>query len=146
MLISSTAVVVLLTLFLISVQVLTVVVIVVSSKHKKRLEKLSEYQINVTAKIDESIPNVLDMAIKECFTDYSITNLIPLNEGYINSERESQIRKELVELIARRLSSAALDKLSLYYNLDNIAEIIANKIYIIVMDYVIDHNNSLDNE
>lgn len=118
-------------------------VVVSSNKHRKRLEKLTEYQINVTATIDKSIPEILDLIIKESFTDYQIKYLIPLNEGYINNEREAEIRKELVQIVTIRISKAALDKLSLFYSTANIAEILADKIYIVVMHYVMEHNKVL---
>jgi len=104
------------------------------------MEEIMMYQINVTANIDRSIPEILNIIIQESFDDYQVKFLAPLNEGYLNEERESQIRKDLVSIVTSRLSNAAMDKLSLIYNPMNIANILADKIYIIVMKYVSDHN------
>lgn len=100
------------------------------------------YQINVTSTIDGSIPEILSLVINECFDDYKIKTLLPLEEGYINSEREAEIRQGLVAMVTSRLSTATLDKLSLYYNIKNIADIIADKIYIVVLNYIVQHNKA----
>lgn len=130
-------------IFIAIVSSLAVAVIVSNNKYRKKLEKLSYYQINTAAKIDQSIPELLELIINESFRDYQVMHLIHLNEQYINSEREAQIRKELVNLVTNRISNASLDKLSLFYNLENIAKILADKIYIVVMDYVVKHNSTV---
>lgn len=116
-------------------------VIYSNNKHRKKLEEISLYQINVSATIDQSIPEILDLIIQESFTDYQVKYLAPMNEGFINEEREAAIRKDLVQMVSLRISNAALDKLSLFYNIKNIADIIADKIYICVMNYVTEHNS-----
>lgn len=118
-------------------------VIMSNWKHRKNMERLTMYQINVTSTIDSSIPEILSMVIRECFEDYQIKSLLPLEEGFINSTREAEIRRGLVEIVTSRLSSATLDKLSLYYNIKNIADIIADKVYITVLNYVIKHNEEI---
>lgn len=118
-------------------------VIISNWKHRKNMERLTMYQINVTSTIDSSIPEILSMVIRECFEDYQIKSLLPLEEGFINSTREAEIRRGLVEIVTSRLSSATLDKLSLYYNIKNIADIIADKVYITVLNYVIKHNDEI---
>lgn len=129
-----------LSLFLIAAVALSIIAVVLSNIHKNKLEELSLYQIHVQATIDESIPEVLDLVIRESFSDYQLKSLYPLNEGYINSDREAEIRSELIALVSSRISNAALDKISLFYNITNIADVIADKIYIAVMNYVIEHN------
>ena len=115
------------------------------NKHKSNMENLTRYNINVAANIDRSIPGVLEYLIQDCFNDYKVKNLAYKIEEYITPEREAEIRKDLVEVVTKRLSRATLDKLSLFYNIDSIATILADKIYIIVMDYVVDHNSKLNN-
>ena len=39
----------------------------------------------------------------------------------------------------------SLDKLSLRYNVNNIDRIIADKVYIVVTNYVVEHNDIKDN-
>ena len=66
--------------------------------------------------------------------------LIPKNELYITDEREKEIRNDLVQKVVQRLSPMALDKISLFYNVHQIDSIIADKVYITVMNYVVSHN------
>lgn len=127
--------------FITAALILFGVVIYVNNKHRKRLEDITMYQINVSATIDQSIPEILDLVIQESFTDYQVKYLAPLNEGYINEAREIEIRNELSSMVSSRISGAVLDKISLFYNIKNIAAIIADKIYICVMDYVVSHNS-----
>lgn len=136
--------IIIVSIFLFVVVALSAVVIILNNKYRREMREMALYQINTSAKIDSSIPEILDLIINESFNDYKIKALLPLEEGYINSKREEEIRKMLVFTVSNRISSAALDKLSLFYNIKNIADIIADKIYIIVMGYVLDHNSKLD--
>ena len=120
--------------------------VIMNHLKNKRLEKIALYQCNTAATIDSSIPQILELIIQESFTDYKVKYLVPMQEGFLNSDREEEIRKDLVELVVSRMSNAVLDKISLFYNLENMGAILADKIYIIVMNYVIDHNASLDTE
>lgn len=132
--------------FLLTEVGLVAVVLIENNKHRSRMEKIMMYQINTTSKIDESIPQILDLIITESFTDYKIKELIIKEDEYINTQREEEIRRDLVDIVTSRISNAALDKISLFYNISNIGEIIADKIYIAVMDYVINHNKALTKE
>lgn len=127
--------------FLFAIFCLFLFMVIETSRHRKRVEQLTLYQINVTSQIDSSIPEILDLIIQESFNDYQVKSLLALEEGYINTDREAEIRKDLVAMVTKRISNAALDKISLFYNIANIADIIADKIYIIVMNYAISHNS-----
>ena len=131
---------------LLCLTIIAIYIIYSTNRHRKRLEELTEYNIHTTANIDMSIPEILNLIIQDSFTDYKIKTLMPLEEGYINSTREDQIRAALVEMVSNRISNAALDKLSLFYNIQNIAAIMADKIYITVMQYVIEHNATVTNQ
>lgn len=111
-----------------------------NKKHQRDLLELGRYSTNVQAIIDMSIPQILENIINDAFQDYQIMVLIPLNELYITDEREKEIRKDLVEKIVNRISPMAIDKISLFYNVHKIDEIIADKVYITVMNYVVAHN------
>lgn len=108
--------------------------------HQKELMELGRYSTNVQALIDKNIPSLLHEIIEDCFMDYDIMVLTPRNELYITDEREKEIRNDLVQKVVNRLSPMALDKLSLFYNVHKIDEIIADKVYITVMNYVVAHN------
>ena len=132
--------IVLLAIITVGILVLGTIIIVSTVRHRRELEKLTRYQINITADIDRRIPDILSLMIQECFDDYKIKILVPLDEGFINSEREDAIRRDLTSIVAARMSPSMLDKLSLYYNIVNIDKVLADKIYITTMDYVVNHN------
>lgn len=121
-----------------------VLAVVLNHKHFKSSERLTRYQINVSSQIDGSIPQILDLIINDCFDDYKVKFLVPLNLGHINSEEEDNIRRGLAEMVTARISNNTLEKLSVFYNIANIADIIADKIYINVMSYVVEHNKEAD--
>ena len=70
--------------------------------------------------------------------------LAPRNEGYITEQREEEIRSDLVAKVSERISPIAMDKLSLRYNISNIDRVIGDKIYIVVTNYVVEHNDVKD--
>ena len=132
--------------FMAAVVILFGVFIWLNHRHRKAVERIMTYQVNVAASIGPEIPELLNLIIQECFRDYEVTFLAPMNEQYINEDREKEIRKDVVDIVINRLSPAALDKLSLFYNPDKIANILADKIYIKIMSYVADHNATFISE
>lgn len=129
-----------LAIFLIGSLVVIVLFYRSNRKHQSQLLELGRYSTNVQAVIDKNVPLLLNDIIDDCFRDYEIMVLAPKNELYITDEREKEIRNDLVEIVVKRLSPMALDKISLFYNVHNIDEIIAEKVYITVMNYVVSHN------
>ena len=130
-----------LAIFLIGSLVVIILFYRSNRKHQAQLMELGRYSTNVQAVIDKNIPELLNDIIDDCFRDYEIMVLIPKNELYITDEREKEIRSDLVQKVVDRLSPMALDKISLFYNVHRIDEIIADKVYITVMNYVFTHNN-----
>ena len=104
------------------------------------------YKINTSAQIDGSIPEILSLVNDECFNDYKVKELLSIENEYINSEKEAEIRRGLTDIVTHRISNATLDKLSLFYNITDIAEILADKIYITVMNFAIAHNNQFNDK
>ena len=135
-----TLICIVLSIFLLGSLVIIVLFYKSNKTHQSQLLELSRYSINVQAIIDKNVPELLNDIIDDCFKDYEIMVLAPKNELYITDEREKEIRNDLVEIVVKRLSPMALDKISLFYNVHNIDEIIAEKVYITVMNYVVSHN------
>lgn len=125
--------------------ILIAISIVNTKENQKAAQRLLKYQIDISAPIDKSIPEILDLVIMDCFNDYKIKFLEPIEQGHITAEREAEIRADLVVIITGRISEATLNKLSLFYNINSIADILADKIYICVMNYVIEHNKNFLN-
>ena len=118
-----------------------IIQLVLNYKYRKIMIQQSEHRLHISAQIDKTIPELLEYIIQESFRDYEATTLVPLNEDYINEEREKEIRAELVNIVGERISPIALEKIAIFYNEDNIAKVIADKIYITVMTYVVEHNS-----
>lgn len=110
---------------------------------KRSMIALQKYEINCNTQIDGSIPHILDLIIDDCFNDYQVIVLIPKNEMYITDEREKEIRSDLIHKVTERLSPEAMEKLSILYNIKNMDKVIADKIYITVMNYCIQHNATI---
>lgn len=130
-----------LNLFFIGIFALVCYMVYLNNKYKTKVLEKSAYSINIQSVIDESIPQILDVIINECFEYYKILVLIPRQEYYISDERETQIREDLAKRVAERISPVTIDKLSLYYNVDNLSDVIGEKIYVTVMNYVIEVNS-----
>ena len=141
---SETIVIGVVVLFGIACIALVIVGLRMNKRYKDDMVRLSQYSINAQAVIDDSIPQLLNSIIDECFTDYQILVLAPKQEAYITAEREDEIRKDLIGKIVERLSPMSLDKLSLRYNISNIDRIIADKVYIAVTNYVVETNSIKD--
>lgn len=115
--------------------------IIVYHMHKKELERLTSYEINVSATIDEEIPNILEKYVQTIFTEYRVKFLdMQYQDQYISDEEQESIRRDFVEVCGRRLSPAMMDKLSLFWKREAIAEVLADKIYLIMVGYVAEHN------
>lgn len=112
-------------------------------KHKQILENLTRYEIDVGATIDEEIPKILELFVQSVFVDYQAKNLV--QEEYIRADREQQIVKEVATLCGERISPAMVNKLSLFWNPEVIAAVIADKVYLTVVAYVA-QNNAVSNE
>ena len=129
------------TLTVVAIVVLGVALIVVYHIHKKELERLTSYEINVGATIDEEIPNILEKFVSNIFMDYRLKYLdMQYNGKYISDDIQKGIYKEFAALCGKRLSPAMMDKLSLFWKREAIAEVVADKIYLTVVDYVVTHN------
>lgn len=118
-----------------------IIQLVLNYKYRKIMIQQSEHRLHISTQIDKTIPELLEYIIQESFRDYEATTLVPLNEDYINEEREKEIRAELVNIVGERISPIALEKIAIFYNEGNIAKVIADKIYITVMTYVVEHNS-----
>lgn len=119
--------------------------IMIGILYSRRL-RLKELEIVGNAEITDKITKVLELVIQDCFSDYQILRLIPLNEDYITEDREQEIRRDLVDMVSTRISPYTLEKLSLIYNPAHIAEVISDKIYITVMEYVLSVNMPYNEE
>lgn len=136
--------IVLTTISLIMICAFGITLLIIYNKHKKILENLTTYEIDISATIDEEIPRILDIFVHNVFSDYRAMYLEAQDIGYIDTEKEKEITKEVSKLCAERLSNAMVHKLSLFWKPQSIGSVIADKVYLTVVAYVADHNKVQD--
>lgn len=112
------------------------------NKHKKLMENISEYEIDVNASINEEIPKILELYVQSIFDDYRAKFIEPLSIDYISPDKEKEIITDVSKLCADRLSPALVHKVSLFWNPAEIGAVIADKIYLIVVAYVAKFNTT----
>lgn len=103
--------------------------------------KLHQYEININTKISNDVDERLNAIITSCFEDYSILNLVYKSDWYIKEEEEVKINKDIVHLVAERISPIFMQQLMTYYNEDAIMDIIAKRVYFKVTEFVMHHNS-----
>lgn len=114
-----------------------------SDKYKEKLLNTSLYEVNTRTSIDNAIPNTLSSFIEDCFTDYQIMVLFPRNELYITDEREQEIIMDLAAKVTERMSPNFKQKLYQYYNPETFDKVLADKIYISVLNYCLGVNSNI---
>lgn len=127
-------------------------------EYKENCLALHKYEIDMKQYNEKGISDsdMIDEFINECFEEYKILHIIPDDPTmpqYIDEEGEMKIRNDLVRIVGSRMSDTFIDYLSIRYKTESIASIIANRIYLLVMNYVIsvrqDHDSymrSIPNE
>ena len=103
---------------------------------KKNEADLTNYQLNLAAPLHEDMGPILDNIISEALNEYRILNLGYKNE-YINDKQE----KDITDIVKNTVS--------LQYNRDTLADVIAKKIILHVTAFVVENNtnqNRLPNE
>ncbi len=135
------------TVFLIILCIVTVLadiflIYVIHSMRKsvKDNVKTEYYKCNVNATVDETIPKILDLYVQNVFADYQAKYLASETKQYITPDQEQKILKEMGNLCADRFSPAMADKLSLFWNYNEIGAVIADKVYLTVAAYVAQNN------
>lgn len=118
--------------------------IMLNNKHNMKLEELERYKLHLQTKVND-IPTMLEDLINESFIDYNAKYLASYTT-YITEEKEKEIRTELIDVILARMSDVVLEKLYTYYNPKEIGSILADKIYILVSEYTIQHNERILNK
>lgn len=131
---------------IIELTIFTIIIMIMTNKNKKEINRLNEYKININADINETIPALLEMVVSECFKEYVVLNIEYKNIIYINADLEKEIAKDVGTMVSLRLSPAMLSKVSLYYDLKVISGIIADKVYLMVLAYVVEKNELKDND
>ena len=118
-------------------------VIALIDNYFRKKNEILQYEVDTRYTFNKPISKVLEDFIQECFDEYQLMVLIPKQELYINDDRQLEICKDLSNKVAKYISPRLLNTLYQWYNKDTIYEIIADKIYMIVANYVVQHNATI---
>lgn len=113
------------------------------NRHYSALRDINEYnllKLQIETKFDLTIVEQLEDFISNIFDDYIITSKL-LTQVYITEQDEVELRKDISNLVAERISPYMYQKLSICYNETQLPDIIAGKIYQLVTAYVIERNS-----
>ena len=113
--------------------------IIVLDEYLKEKNDIRRFEVNVTTPNDGEALKSLDDLINNTIAEYYALNIGYRNKG-INSKMEEDMQKEITKLVGERISSTLLHKLTFYYDRNTIDQIIANKCYIKITDFVISEN------
>ena len=81
----------------------------------------------------------LDILIADCIQEYCLMNGLT-GITFISDTEETKIRQEVTNMVVAKLSDQLLLKLKTQYNANAVHEIIATRVYIIVMNFVVGIN------
>ena len=106
--------------------------------------RLEQFTITTTIDAEATVINSLDTIINKTLAEYTYANI----DCNPNFKFTPNIDSELTSLISNRvfdeMSMVMFDKLSLVYQKDKIPEIIANRVYLQVVPYLIDKKSELE--
>lgn len=89
---------------------------------------------------EQDILSHLDFIITDCLDYYIAMHLTPKNIYYINNKTEAELVNTLSKTVSERISPTLYSQLSLIYDSNQIASVIGEKIYLKVLEYVIQFN------
>ena len=89
---------------------------------------------------EQEILTHLDYIIDEYLTYYITMYITPKNIYYITNPIETEIVKKLSETVPARISPTLYSQLSLIYDSNQIANVIGEKIYTKVLEFVLQFN------
>ena len=113
-------------------------------KDKEKRLRLEQFTITATIDAEATVIKSLDTIINKTLAEYTYANI----DCNPNFKFTPNIDSELTTLISNRvideMSMFMFDKLSLVYQKDKIPEIIANRVYLQVVPYLIDKKSELE--
>lgn len=109
-------------------------------RQRDRKLAIMKYEIDISNGPIFQTEQQLDLLIDSIFNEYKIYNLEFRDNAYIKEMEEKQIIQDVSDMVLERISPVFLTQLSTYFNIDNLGNIIANKISLRVMEYRITKN------
>lgn len=113
-------------------------------KNDEKINKLTEYSINVSTVVDENTPDLINLIIEDCWTEHLAMNPKILDSDFIREESETDLIKEVSEMVIRRMSPVIVSKLSTFYNVNQLPDIITRKTYLHISSFTANFNTPKD--
>lgn len=115
--------------------------------YEKQISNASAYRLNLLSNpLSLQTIDIVDDIIKEVFARYQIMNLSHEENLYISDKRQYKIMEDVLKLVFEAISDNIIDKLSFIYKKEYIQDLIAQKVQMIVLQFVIETNGSYRDE
>lgn len=132
-----------------SITILISTVIICRTWNNSIDAKHRELNINESDKLSkesfDTIMNLVDQIINDIFTRYTIMNFENNESLYINESMINQMMAAVLKESYLSMSPQLLDKLTLIYNKEYVDDIIAKKVQMLTISYVIEINGTYKN-
>ncbi len=110
------------------------------AKENQHQKKAEFFMKEFTVQKIEDTQKMLDMLITECFDDYLANNPEYVSSTYITEEIELKIIKDIADRVSLRMSEGLFRRLTMYYNERVITDLIAEKVYLKVTNFIVSIN------
>lgn len=114
-------------------------------KEYKRKNDLEQLEMNLNFTINEDDLKIIDDLVSDAFNHFCFINYDKMNQEYINTQVQQEAINEVLKTTLLRLSPVYMNKLSYIYNRNYIEDLILEKTQIVVIDYCVKVNGSLEN-
>ncbi len=89
---------------------------------------------------------ILDKLITEALQEYQILKLETDKYAYVTEKVQKDMFEFVVRKVLYRISPIYKEKLSFIYNMNNINDIITNRINIAIIDFAVEINSNINSE
>lgn len=113
-------------------------------KEYKRKNDLEQLEMNLNFTINEDDLKIIDDLVSDAFNHFCFINYDKMNQEYINTQVQQEAINEVLKTTLLRLSPVYMNKLSYIYNRNYIEDLILEKTQIVVIDYCVKVNSSLE--
>ena len=107
----------------------------------KKLE-FEKRKLDLEMEIDEMSFGLLDIFIQKCIDNYLVMNPKYGEMVYINSEEQTNLNKGVNKKVVDEMSESFYNRLTVIYEIDKLASIIAERVYIRTMYYIVEKNKT----
>lgn len=111
--------------------------------HKKEKDQLDSLDIHYFETANKELEDPLDGYIDSCINEYMILYRGIDNNSYINEKAETEMRKEILNIVASNFGPLMKKKFEMYYGHGQVASILAKKCFIRISLYVANVNKTL---